>query len=370
MTGAARRSIRKPAPGRLRRWPLMAATLTLALVSACGGGDDAGPADAGDSGETPAADGEVQEVVFLNDLPIETLSFSPELVATCAGFFEDNGLSVTFESAQGSAQATNLLIAGQGLLARPGDIHAIQSMAGAGAPMVMVGTTTKDGTIRIVSAEQDPLEQPEDFEGKIIGLPSVGGTSEQTVDIMLADAGIDPASVERQVTGLAPGVFDLVTAGRIAGYLVSLDTALSLQAQRPEAVLMNPTADLDAGTLQYAVAQESVEDPERSEQIRRYLAAIADAMRFMRDDEANGFQETMDCIAGDFEVPALADPAVAQEALSTYVAGWFLDGDENLLRTDPEQWTGAYEEMVNAGFVPEGENPEEWITNEFVPEAE
>ena len=37
--------------------------------------------------------------------------------------------------------------------------------------------------------------------------------------------------------GLAPGVFDLVTSGRIGGYIVSLDTAVALEEQQPEAVI-------------------------------------------------------------------------------------------------------------------------------------
>ena len=41
------------------------------------------------------------------------------------------------------------------------------------------------------------------------------------------------------------GVFDLVDSGRIAGYIVSADTAISLQAQRPNAVAMNPATLTD-----------------------------------------------------------------------------------------------------------------------------
>ena len=62
-----------------------------------------------------------------------------------------------------------------------------------------------------------------------MGTPSEGGTSEIILKVTAASAGIDPDDVQTQVVGLAPGVFDLVTSGRIGGYVVSLDTAVALR---------------------------------------------------------------------------------------------------------------------------------------------
>jgi NitT/TauT family transport system substrate-binding protein len=219
-----------------------------------------------------------------------------------------------------------------------------------------------------MSAEADPLESPEDFPGKIIGLPSVGGTSEQTVDLMLSNNGIDPTEIEKQVTGLAPGVFDLVDSGRIAGYLVSLDTALSLEAQRDNAVAMNPAEFMSAGSQLYATSQEQAEDPAKADQIRRYLQAIADATLFIAEDEANDFTETLECITSEFEVPAAADEEAAKAALAIYNDGYLSDGEDQVLRTDPERWQTTYDEMVEAGLAPAGLNPEEWLSDEFAPE--
>ena len=353
-----------------RRWrPLLALGVGASLLVGCGGGgDDAGSA-AGGASEGGGGGGAADPVTFLNVVPIESLSFVTEMYAQCAGLFEEQNLEVRFEATQGSSQAINTVIAGSALLTRIGDIETISAISNQDAPLVNVGVHEKEGTIRIMSAEADPLEKPEDFAGKLMGLPSVGGTSEQTLDLMLSVNGIDKADVQRQVTGLAPGVFDLVDSGRIAGYVVSADTAISLQAQRPNAVAMNPAEFMSGGSQLYSTSKEQAEDPEKADQVRRYLQAIADASVFIQDDEANDFQETLDCITRDFEVAAADNREAAVESLKLYVAGFMSEGREKLLQTNPDRWQSLYDEMVEAGLAAEGQDPQEWLTDEFAPEV-
>ncbi|OMQ15851.1 hypothetical protein A7K94_0206600 [Modestobacter sp. VKM Ac-2676] len=341
----------------------MAIGVGASLLVGCGGSDEptAGEAAGG-------AGASVEEVTFLNVVPIESLSFAPEMVAVCAGFFEDNGLDVTFEPTQGSAQAINTVIAGGALLTRAGDIEMISALAERDAPLRNLGDVEKSGAIRIMSAAGDPLEEPADFEDTLIGLPSVGGTSEKTLDLMLSANGIPSESVRREVTGLAPGVFDLVESGRIDGYLVSLDTALILEAQR-DAVAMNPTEFMPAGNQLYVSSVEQIEDPETADQLRRYIAAIAESIRYIADDEAEGFQTMMDCIAEDFEVPALEDTESAAASMEIYVDSWTQGGDDELLVTDVDRWTSTYEAMVDAGMAPAGADPSAWVTDEFAPQS-
>ena len=65
----------------------------------------------------------MQDVTFLNILPLESLTFTPELVAASCGYFEDHGLNVSFETTQGSAQAIQTVIAGGALITRVGDME-------------------------------------------------------------------------------------------------------------------------------------------------------------------------------------------------------------------------------------------------------
>lgn len=342
----------------------LAAGVTATMLTACGGGGDEEPAgDGGGGGEAPA---ELQEVTFLNILPLESLTFSPELVASSCGFFEEQGLDVSFEATQGSAQAIQTIIAGGALITRVGDMETMLAIAERDAPLVNVGQINKTGTIRFVSAASDPLESPEDIEGRLVGTPSEGGTSEIILQLVAAEAGIAPEEVQTQVVGLAPGVFDLVTSGRIGGYIVSLDTSVALQQQQPDAVIMSPSEFVDSGGQVYITSEEQAEDPEKQEQLRAYLAAIKESVQFMAEDEANDFAETIECLS-EYDIPTLEDPAVAVGSLTQYVESWTTAGEDAIAQTVPEQWEAVYEEMAGSGFVPEGLDPSEWYSNDFAP---
>ncbi|MFW3168689.1 ABC transporter substrate-binding protein [Geodermatophilus sp. CPCC 206100] len=362
------RSTARPASSRSSRprWrSALAAASAATLLAACGGGGEEEGAAAGDGGDGGGG-GEVQDVTFLNILPLESLTFTPELVAASCGYFEDNGLNVTFETTQGSAPAIQTVLAGGALITRVGDMETMLAVGERDAPLVNVGQINKTGTIRFVSAESDPLESPQDIEGRLVGTPSEGGTSEIILKLVAATAGIDPDDVQTQVVGVAPGVFDLVTSGRIGGYIVSLDTSVALDQQQPEAVVYNPSEDVRSGGQVYITSQEQAEDPAKQEQLSSYLTAIKQAVQFVVEDQANDYAETIECLS-EYEIPTLQDPEVGKAALDQYVESWTAAGDDQIAVTDPEQWQAIYDEMSGSGFVPEGLDPAEWYTDEFAP---
>ncbi len=325
-----------------------------AVLSACGGGADS---SAGGSGLT--------ELTFLAILPPTSLTFAAELLADAGGYFADEGLDVTFQSTRGSAQAIQLVLSGSALLTRVGQIEAVGHAANRDAPLMNVSTVIKGSTIRFVSSENAPLRTPEDFVGRTIGIPSEGGSTETTLDLVLSTAGIDPASVERQVVGLSPGVFNLVEQGRLAGYAVSIDTAKILERQRSGVEVLRPGEFIASGAQLYMVWRDGLAENEPL--IRRYLNAIYGAVTAMVEDEDEGFEQTLHTLRTKYSFGTLQDTAVAQESLSEYVRTWTSDGRDNLMRTMPETWQRGYEELVQAGQAEGGKDPSEWFTNELVP---
>ena len=335
-----------------------------AVLVACGGGSSARSGDQGSS------DGGLDEVTFLNVLPMESLTFSPEMVADACGHFKRQGLDVTFETTNGSAQAIQSIIAGSAQITRVGDIETVLAAGDKGAAVTNIGTALHRGPIRIVSSSRAPIDDAQDFRGTLVGLPSEGGTSEMTLDLVLGSAGIAPEQVDRQVVGLTPGVFNLVKSGRIGSYIVSFDTSVALQQQEPDAVVFDPAEAIRSGAQVYMTSQQQLEDPETRDQLERYLAGIRSAMEFIAEDEANGFKKTMECISSSFDVTTLAEPDVARSSLSGYVDSWLANGRDGVLTTNPEQWQATYDEMVTAGLVDSGMTPQDWYTNELAPGSE
>jgi NitT/TauT family transport system substrate-binding protein len=321
-----------------------------ALLVSCGGTD----------GQSGAAR---PKVTFLAILPLTTLTFAPELLADAGGYFADQGIDVEFQSTRGSPQAIQLVIAGSAPLTRIGQIETVSHAANRDAPIMNVGTVLKESTIRFVSSDKAPLREPKDFVGKTVGIPSEGGSSETTLDLVLASAGIEPDEVERQVVGVGPGVFNLVEQGRIAGFAVSIDTAKILEKQMSGVVVLRPGDFIESGSQLYMVSADRL--AEERDVIRKYLAAIDGALEFMIADES--FDETLRIMRQKYSFSTLQDTDVAKDSLIEFRRTWTADGMQNLLRTVPENWRRGYDELVRVGQAQAGKDPSQWFTNELLP---
>jgi len=270
---------------------------------------------------------------------------------------------VEFRSTRGSAPAIQMVLAGTAPITRIGQIEAIGHAANRGAPIINVATVVKESTIRFVSSASAPLREPGDLVGKLVGIPSEGGESETTLDLLLAGSGIDLDSVERQVVGVGPGVFNLVEQGRIAGFMVSIDTAKILEQQNPDVVVLRPGDFIDSGSQMYMVSEDGL--LAHPDLIARYLEAVRRAIDFIIADD--GFDESLRIMRQTYSFGTLQNDAVAKESLAEYVNAWTSAGSHNILRTDPARWQAGYEELVAAGRVDAGHDVSAWFTNELVP---
>lgn len=304
-------------------------------------------------------------MTFLNIVALESLTFAPELFADSAGYFADQGLTVTFQRTNGSAQAVQLILAGSAPIMRAGQIEVIGHAANRAAPIMNIGTIVKQSTLRFISTTARPLREPSDFVGTVFGIPSKGGESEITLDLFLAASGVDPESVERQNVGYGPGVFNLVEEGRISGYVVSIDTAHALASQHDNVFVLNPGEFMASGAQVYLTSKETL--AARAADLRKYLAAVRAAVDFMIADD--GFDETLDVIRKKHSFDTLMNTAVAKASLAEYVQAWTAEGMDNIMRTIPANWQRGYEELVSVGQAVAGKDPAEWFTNDFLPAA-
>jgi NitT/TauT family transport system substrate-binding protein len=318
-------------------------------------------------GSNAAAGGSAEGLksfTYLSYLPMETLSVAPELLADAGGYFEKQGLKVTFQSTKGSPQALQTLISGVGPLTRVGAIDLI-SAAVDGQPLVNVGSIVRGSSIRTLYSKDNPLEKPEDFLGKTIGVPSEGGTSDKSLSLMLHKAGFDPTQVKRQVVGLGPGTFELVKRGDIAGYMVSIDQSIIAQKQYPEAAAFDAGDAVRADSQVYTATQDGLE--KNGEDIRKYLAAIQEAVQAIVDDEA--LDSVIKTMRSKYSFASLDDDDVVKESLRQSRDLWTAKGTQPLLTTVGDYWDEGYAELVDAGMVKTGADPQEWMDNGYLPAA-
>ncbi|GIG91520.1 ABC transporter substrate-binding protein [Plantactinospora endophytica] len=326
-------------------------------LTACGGSDASGTTEEG-----------LQKVTFLTNVPTAGLTWAAELVAQTCGHFAKEGLDVEFQYINGAPAGVQAILAGTGLLVRPGDTDTMQSIE-TGAPIVNVGAVQKGGsTLRIVSHKDRPLDSAASLNGKTMGVGSTGGSTKVTLDLVLSSAGLKPEALKRQVVGLTPAVFNLVETKKLDGYVVSLDTAFTLQSQQPDAVVFDPSTVTSAGSNNYVTSTANVKDAAKADQIRRFLRGVAAAMKAIIADKANGYAETKKCItSGKYDIPSLKDQKVTQQAMDVYVDSWQAGGADKLVQTDPAAWQRTYDELVKAGLIAAGKDPATWFSNEFAP---
>lgn len=236
---------RRPARHMTRVAAALVSVGALAL-SACGSNGDDEPGGEGEAQGSGAGGGDPDEltpITVVTFLPLESFTFTPEMMAYSGGYFEDHGLDVTLEPVQGTAAAIQAVVGGAGFITRASTTDLLPAMED-GQPIVGVGTMARQTNLRIASSEDNPVEGTSDMEGETIGMGSIGGTSERSLDLALQHDGVAPDSVERQAVPVTAATFELVRGGELAGYIVSLDTALTLEVQNDDAVIS--TAGLPA----------------------------------------------------------------------------------------------------------------------------
>ncbi|MPZ83796.1 MAG: nitrate ABC transporter substrate-binding protein [Actinophytocola sp.] len=324
------------------------------LLTACG--SDAADAGAG------------ERVTFLSYLPLETLSLAPELLAVAGGHFADHGLNVTMQPVKGSPQAMQTLLAGSGPITRIGQIDVMTAVAKTKQPLVNIGTLTRGSSVRFVySKDNVDLANPESLIGKTMGVPSEGGTSDKVVSLVLANSGLDPAQVTRQVVGLTPGTFNLVQQGRLAGYVVSIDTANVVLSQHADAGVFDPGTVVKSDSQVYVATKDGLTKNKKI--LQSFMAGIRDALAAMVEDES--FDKTLESLRGEYSFASLDDDKIARASL-TEMRGLWTGGDpaEPLLVTDEAAWVAGYDELTAAEVATPGGDAKAWFDNSMLPKGE
>lgn len=359
-------------PGR-RIFQIAAALISISALAlgACTSDDPVEAEGDGEAEQDVGGDGGESEepipITVVTFLPLESFTFTPEMMAHSGGYFEEHGLDVTLEPVQGTAAAIQAVVGGAGFITRASTIDLMPAWED-GQPIVGVGTIARQTVLRIASSEENPVEGTSDMEGETIGMGSVGGTSERTLDLALQHDGVDPGSVGRQAVPVTAATFELVRRGELAGYIVSLDTAFTLATQNEDAVISPAGLDVTPDLQLFFTTDEQLEA--QPEAVEAFLAAIGEATQFVIDDRENNFDETLQILrdSGDWDFPALHDDEAARGALEEFTTGtWTDDSGTPLLHTDPERFTAAYDALTEGGLVEGGQDPTSWFTNDYAP---
>ncbi|GAB4166879.1 MAG: hypothetical protein OHK0024_01640 [Thalassobaculales bacterium] len=291
------------------------------------------------------------------------VAFAPDLVAKAGGYFAREGLDVDVQGGKGSAVAVQQVLSGQAQVCRTGGIDAMKAIANQDAPIRIVATINQGSPFFVVSKADKPIRGPKEMVGKTIGVVSIGGATENLLDAMVADAGLDIKSVARQAVGDAPGSFGLVEAGRIDAYMCSIGTLTGLQGQKLPIHSWN-TDEYAPVPGQVYVAQTSTIEKDPDSLIRYFRAVNRAVLDIMADSTLD---QTLKHLSA-FEIRALATPEVAKADLRANFELWLGAGRDNLLRNVPERYERARALLAKVGVVKPGKGSDLY-TNALVEKA-
>jgi NitT/TauT family transport system substrate-binding protein len=355
---------------RRRRVAGAAGLAVAALALAACAGSPAAP-EGGDSAGGGGEGGELSKMVVVSFLPLESFTFTPEMYAAAGGYFEKHGLDVELQAVQGTSAAIQALLGGSATMTRVSTVDLFPALE-QGQDLTAVGTMAHKSNVRVVSADTNPIEEPADMVGETIGMGSIGGTSEKLLNLALDAEGVPRDDVTRQAVPVTAAAFELVKQDRLGAYIVSLDTSMQLQQQNADAVVTDAGLGDSPDIQTWIATSDALEDPAKAEQVRAFLAAIKEAVQDVIDDADNDFANVIQTLrdSGEFEFAALEDDDVAAGVLDIYTSQTWVDpdGGSGLLENDLEAWQSAYDTYVDAGFLQGGDDPADWITDEYLPE--
>jgi NitT/TauT family transport system substrate-binding protein len=277
---------------RLRRSVIaLMAVLGLALVSACGSGDN--KASSGDNG--------LQKVSYLTSFN----TFGREAYAYVAldkGYFKDAGFDVKITPGSGTVDVMKLVAGGQADYGI-GDFTAFAiTLAKQKLPVTSVGMIHQRSMAAIMSLEGLGINGPQDLPGKTIG-DQPGSTNTVMFPVYAKAVGIDPKSVTF-LPSPPPGLPKLLASGKVQGigqFTVG-EPLIAKADDKHRKVIVLPYGDKVPDLYGNTIITRSDLAKDHPDQVKKFTNALL-----------KGLQDTLD------------DPAAAAATLKKYVPDTDLD---------------------------------------------
>lgn len=274
------------------------------------------------------------------------IGFSPVLNAKAGGHFEDAGLDVTVLPGKGSSMAIQQTVADRAQFVRISGIDVVKSRD-KGATLVAIATIAQSSPFFVVSPAGAPVRSPQDFVGKTMGVISVGGGAENLLDVMSANAGIEPDSVRREVVGNGAGAYGLIKEGKIDAYIVSIGTVVRLREAGEEIHAWNTDEGAKMPGQVYATKQETIDsDPEM---VTQFLTAMNASVKDLLSNKDSAF--LLDRMLGTYDILGAKNREFTLKAMREEETLWLSEGEGNLLRNIPARWQSITDGLVKAGLV-------------------
>ncbi len=302
------------------------------------------------------------KLVFMEPFDLG-LEYMHEMNAVVGGHFEKQGLDVTVTNARGTAVAIQQVVAGQASLTRVGALDLIKAAAAQDTPLISIATSLQEAIFSLISMKAAPIKTAADMKGKTIGVASMGGGQENTLNLLLASGGVPVSDVPRQAIGSSAGNIEILKQGRVAGFFATVENTLLLQrAGEPiDTWSASQAAPMPGGVI---IATRAFAEKNPETMVKFVRALRESALEILSADTGM----ILDRMVKKFEISANADRAFRIEAIKAYNGLTIAAGKENVMRNVPAVWDKAAE-LITKANVAKVADIKALYTNRFVDEA-
>jgi len=217
------------------------------------------------------------------------------LIAKEKGFFQEQGLDIRIQPTPGTATAISQVASGGALFSQSGAVTTIPAIANQGAEIVTIGQVIYRSPIELASLTDKPMNKPQDWQGKTIGIMSTGGATDLLLDAMSVAAGLDPKNIKRVVTGVSMGAYAFLERGQVDAFFTFYPVQVALAAQGVKLHYLNPDDLVPIPSDTIITSRRVLNDAAGRSAAIGYLRGCAKGMRFLLDP-AN-VEEAIDCLA-------------------------------------------------------------------------
>jgi NitT/TauT family transport system substrate-binding protein len=153
----------------------------------------------------------------------------------------------------------------------------------------------------------------------------------------------------RQTVGNAPGAFEFVKQGRIAGFIATSDTVFQLQADKQPVVAWSTDEFAPCPGQVYMTSRTTFDKD--ADVLVRFLRAVEDCIGAMLATRDN-LEPVVASMAKKYEIVEAKRPNKGIPVLRNGLQHTFAAPFRDKLSSSPARWNAAYDLMVRAKIVP------------------
>lgn len=273
------------------------------------------------------------------------MGFADVMYSQSGGFFAKQGLDVDIQGGRGSAMAVQQISAGNVLISRTGGTDLIKAWV-KDPSIVAFGEIYQRDIFHVISSQAKPIKTPADMAGKTIGVVSVGGATENLLDMMLAKSGVPAASVKRESVGNAPAAFEFINQGRIDAYIATNDTVTQLQIDAKPIVTWSTDTVAPCPGQVYITSRKTI--AEKPETLVHFLRGVHEALGVMV--AAKDLNPILASMTSKYEIFEANRPDKGLLVLKSTIDG-MRPPYRDKFASAPAGWRSAYELMVQAKII-------------------